>query len=123
MGLVLDYGFVLSYGGRDAALHAAAEAVMMANSVFEGQLGVHLAISKVIVNEDGASGPYESTGPNDAPADGLQTRTCPDYNGVNVTGHGAEVYISSIGVALGKMSQWAAEYGTGEDLWHLLTVC
>ena len=36
MGLVLDYGFVLSYGGRDAALLAAAEAVMMANSVFEG---------------------------------------------------------------------------------------
>ena len=33
------------------------------------------------------------------------------------------MYVSSIGVALGKMSQWAAEYGTGEDLWHLLTVC
>ena len=38
VGLLLDYGFVMGRGGKDAALLAAASAVSWTNTVFEGQV-------------------------------------------------------------------------------------
>ena len=105
LGLLLDHGFVGAHGGRDAALLAAAAAVSRANAVFEDQLGLRLLISTLVVNE-GAGGEYASTGPNNAPTT-PGTRSCPDYQEVEVTGHGVDVTVSGI------------EYGrrTGLELW------
>ena len=38
-------------------------------------------------------------------------------------GHGVNVTVSGIDVALGMLGQWASTYHPDEDLWHLLTDC
>ena len=87
LGIVLDYGFVRAYHGGEPALLAAALAVDRANEVFIDQLGIQLVVTNVVVNEE-LGGDLEATGPNDAPADGSTTRSCPLYMDREVEGHG-----------------------------------
>ena len=125
IGLVLDYGFTSVHGGREGALLAAAEAVSRANAVYEPQLGLRLAVSTVVINEQAGLADYAVTGPNAAPADGSGSRSCPEYGTRHVQGHGVDVYVSGIDVALGMLAQWSQAHRAagGEDLWHLMTDC
>ena len=128
MGLLLDRGFVARYEGRDGALLAAAEAVSRANAVFGEQLGVRIAVTAIVVNENDDDDD-EQLGPNSAPAGGSGTRTCPLYDGVTVAGHGVEVFVGGISHALGLLSQWASEFHPTEVLSmlvrarHMIPLC
>ncbi|KAL1503456.1 hypothetical protein AB1Y20_011941 [Prymnesium parvum] len=122
LGLLLDYGFVAARGGRDAALLDVAEAVSRANSVFEDQLGLSLLIEHMVINEAGG-GAFSDTGPNEAPAGGTGTRTCPSYVETTVTGHGETVQLSGAEVALGSFSNWVGAHAPTAALWHLFTDC
>ena len=129
MGLLIDHGFVSAVGGRDAALREAAVAVSRTNSVYEGQLGIRLVVTKIILNQD-ESGDYASTGPNSAPTI-PGTRSCPAYEPRVIEDHGATVRSDEIDVALDYFSSWVGRFAPGgqypsaeaADLWHLLTDC
>jgi len=95
--------------------------VSRANSVFEQQLGLRLQVSTLVLNE-GEGGDYRSTGPNFAPATPGE-RSCTGYQAQGVTGHGANVTVSGIDVALGMLARWASTNHPDDDLWHLLTDC
>jgi hypothetical protein len=135
MGLLLDHGFVAVTGGPDAALREAAAAVSRANAIFEGQIGIRLVVTKIVLNQDG-SGEYALTGPNSAPLT-PGARSCPAYEPMRIDGHGLSVLSGEIDVALDYFSSWVGRHAPGSSssgsssgsnsggpaLWHMMSNC
>jgi hypothetical protein len=126
MGLLIDHGFVAVVGGRDAALREAAVAVSRANAIYEGQIGIRLVVTRIVLNEDG-NGDFASSGPNSAPTT-PGNRSCPAYEPMRIEDHGVTVISDGIGVALDMLSAWVGRHtGADEDdapdLWHLMSNC
>ena len=80
-----------------------------------------LKLTHVVLNE-AAGGSFSDTGPNDAPASGRGTRSCPSYTDQRITGHGpgtnGRVDATGIEVALQRFSQWVGAHAPEAGLWH-----
>ena len=130
LGLAIDKGFVAAVGGTDAAMTEAASAVSRANFVYEGQLGVRLLVTHVVINSDDAP-------VGQAPDVPGSRDTCEAYFPRVIEGHGLTVQADDIEAALDLFSWWVGCGGGGCDgiagapvepaegpaLWHLLTDC